>query len=95
MRRLSQPQNQLYEIIDNLLWDEWDPIGINDIAPRDEYQAYTPQLFSSVIKGATSDELTQALYKIESDLMGLPGNFQKCEEIAKKIVEAARRLALA
>ncbi len=27
----------VYKKIDDILWFDWDPIGVNDIAPRDEY----------------------------------------------------------
>lgn len=94
MRRLSESQNQLYEFIDVLLWEEWDPIGVNDIAPRDEYQSYTPQLFSLAIKGATIDEIAHELSRIEWEMMGLAGNNQKCKEIAEKISKEAKRLIL-
>src|SRR4051812_5990463 len=35
--KYEEPTN-LYEAIDLILWNDWDPIGINNIAPRDEYQ---------------------------------------------------------
>jgi hypothetical protein len=35
----------LYKKIDDILWFDWDPIGINDIAPRDEYRGYVSEIF--------------------------------------------------
>jgi hypothetical protein len=37
---------ELFKRIDDILWFDWDPIGINDDAPRDEYESYTPPIFS-------------------------------------------------
>lgn len=91
---LSGQQNQLYEFIDNLLWEEWDPIGISDVAPRDEYQAYTPELFSLAIKGAKIDEIAHNLSRIEWEMMGLASNDEKCKEIAEKIVTATKSLRI-
>lgn len=82
--KFEEPTN-LYEIIDYILWNEWDPIGINDIAPRDEYQSYTPTIFELKNKGADKVLIAKTLYKIETETMGLLGNFEHCEQIADKI----------
>jgi hypothetical protein len=77
----------IFERIDDLLWLEWDPIGVNDIEDaRGEYQSYTPQLFSLKINGAAKETIAKCLYKIETDNMGLLGNIDKCLEIADKIL---------
>jgi hypothetical protein len=94
IRRLNEPQNQLYKFIDILLWEEWDPIGVNDSAPRDEYQSYTAQLFSLAIKGATIDEIAHTLLRIERERIGLEGDDQNCKSVAEKIVLATKGLAL-
>ena len=94
MKRLSGPQNELYDFIDTLLWEEWDPIGVNDAAPRDEYQSYTPQLFSLAIKGATVHEIADRFTYLEQKMMGLESNEQGCKELAEKIVLETKRLGL-
>ena len=38
----------LYRKIDDILWLDWDPIGVNDMAPRDEYQSYVPGILRLV-----------------------------------------------
>ena len=85
--KYEEPTN-LYETIDYILWNEWDPIGINDIAPRDEYQSYTPTIFELKNKGANKELIAKTLYKIETETMGLFGNFEHCELIADKIFNA-------
>lgn len=85
--KYEEPTN-LFETIDFILWNEWDPIGINDIAPRDEYQSYTPTIFELKNKGANKELIAKTLYKIETETMRLFGNFEHCEFIADKIFNA-------
>ena len=74
-----------YQKIDDILWYDWDPIGINDIAPRDEYQSYTPQIFNLLKTEKNREAIVEALSKIETGNMGLAGNMEKCLKIADKI----------
>lgn len=76
----------LYQKIDDILWYDWDPIGINDMAPRDEYQSYTPQIFNLFKQKTGRDTIAKALSKIETDNIGLAGNLENCLKIADKIL---------
>jgi hypothetical protein len=78
---------KLYQEIDEILWNDWDPIGINDIAPRDEYQSYTPIIFTLKRKGANEGEIANKLYQIETETIGVAGNLKHCKEVARKINE--------
>lgn len=77
----------LYQKIDDILWFDWDPIDINYIAPRDEYQSYVPEIFDLVKSKADRQEIAQRLFKLETDNMGLNGTLANCLRIADKIVE--------
>ncbi|TCD10748.1 hypothetical protein EZ449_07615 [Pedobacter frigidisoli] len=81
----EEPTN-LYEAIDLILWKDWDPIGINDIAPRDEYQSYTPTIFKLKTIGADSETIAKALHEIEAVTIGVLGNLDHCRQVADKIV---------
>jgi hypothetical protein len=76
----------IYQQIDDVLWYDWDPIGINDMAPRDEYQSYTPQIFNLVKSDTDRMLIAKTLSKIETYNMGLAGNIEKCLKIADKIL---------
>lgn len=82
----EEPTN-LYEVIDLILWKEWDPIGINNIGSRDEYKSYTSTIFNLKNKGVSKTIIAEVLHKIETETMGLLGNYIHCEEIAAKIIE--------
>ncbi|MGB3181147.1 MAG: hypothetical protein WBB45_07135 [Cyclobacteriaceae bacterium] len=76
----------LYKRIDNILWLDWDPIGVNDYAPRDEYQSYVPQLFRLKKQNAKRDEIAEKLLMLERDVIGKPSNLDNCRRIADKIL---------
>lgn len=45
-KKLTADQLQLYKGIDDILWKDWDPIGVSPHGPRDEYHTYLLQVFS-------------------------------------------------
>ena len=85
---MTKNQVILYKAIDEILWNYWDPIGINDCKEaRDEYYSYIPQFYSLKNLGASEHEITQILFEIETIRMGLTGNIKNCKAVAKKLVE--------
>jgi hypothetical protein len=80
-------EEQLYRSIDQILWGDWDPIGMNDVLPRDEYSSYVPQTATLVIKQRNVHRIAEELYQIETVEMGLPGNFAACIEVAEKLIK--------
>ncbi|MBI3720150.1 MAG: hypothetical protein HY252_16345 [Sphingobacteriales bacterium] len=78
----------LYKKIDDILWFDWDPICINNIAPRDEYQSYVPEIFGLVKAKADRQEIAKRLFKLETDNMGMSGTLENCLTIADKILDA-------
>ncbi len=77
---------EFYKAIDQILWEDWDPIGISDdISARDEYQGYVPNVYKLSLENK-SDELTQYLLYVEQERMGLKGNKEKCIKIVDLII---------
>ena len=84
---MTKEQKHIYQTIDEILWTDWDPIGVNDIEHvRDEYQSYTPQIFSLKIHGANRETIAKKLFELETLNMGLTGNIGHCKEVADKII---------
>jgi len=77
---------KLYQNIDFILWKEWDPIGVSELA-RDEYQTYTAKIFKMKKSERTIKEISEHLYKLETLSMGLNGNKDNCDRVAKMINE--------
>jgi hypothetical protein len=83
--KYEEPTN-LYEAIDLILWKDWDPIGINDIAPRDEYQGYTPTIYRLKTSGADEETIAKTLHEIETETIGVEGSIEHCRRVADKII---------
>ena len=85
-RKLPADQLQLYKGIDDILWKDWDPIGISGPDwPRDEYQAYLPQVFKLELEDAAPSDIAEYLHKIVSERMGLPSCVGNHLAVAEKI----------
>jgi len=82
----SNIKRQMGEI-DEILWNDWDPIGIKAIAPRDEYQSYTPTIFKLKNTGADRETIANTLHEIETVTIGVVGNLERCRQIADKIIK--------
>ena len=65
---LSKEHRMYWNAIDEILWNDWDPIGINDIAPRDEYSSYTPIIYGLTINDANAETIANKLNEIETNL---------------------------
>jgi hypothetical protein len=85
---MASEETKLYKSINEILWNDWDPIGVNDFGDdaRDEYYGYLPQVYQLKINGATKTEIANYLDLVVTDRMGLSSNMEHCLNIAKKIV---------
>jgi len=76
----------LFEQIDQILWNDWDPIGVSDSSEAtDEYRGYVPHLVKLKLEGADVIKIANHLHHVERVNIGLSGNKTRCEEIARKI----------
>jgi len=78
---------ELYKRIDEILWFDWDPIGINENGVRDEYSGYLPGIYKLKVNGASKDEIAKYLDKIVTEKMGMESNIKFSEQIAEKIID--------
>ena len=93
--KLSPKQLELHQGIDEILWNDWDPIGINIISSgRDEYHFYVPVIFEMVIDNASSLELEEYLDDVVKNRMGLRSRKKSNKPIADKIIELKNQLGL-
>ena len=76
----------IYLAIDEILWNDWDPIGVNNLAPRDEYQCYTPEIFRLKMSGAGAEKIAKRLLELEQDTIGTGGGMEHCQRVAEKII---------
>jgi len=84
---MTENEKIIYSRIDELLWSDWDPIGVNNTPEaRDEYQSYISEIFTLKVNDAGRDKIAMCLYNFETINMGLGGNIIYCQEIADKIL---------
>ena len=93
--KLNPKEIELYRFIDEILINEWDPIGVSDIPEaRDEYYAFIPQVFEKVINGESVQSIAKLLRNLETEELALLGANTDCKKIAEKIIEEKQRLGL-
>lgn len=62
-KRLPPDQLALYKRIDEILWLDWDPIGVSDTPEaRVEYLNYLPGVFSLALGRCDVDEIADRLH---------------------------------
>jgi len=94
---MNEKHKLLYKEIDKILWEDWDPIGVNNIDSvgiRDEYASYLNKVFSMVINNKSSfAEISNYLCMVESDKIGLiPPDRKKANDVAAKILVAFKKI---
>ena len=83
---MSPEHIKLWKAIDKILWEDWDPIGINDNhEARNEYYGYALQIFKLKIEGANSETIANRLNKYVTMDIGLNPDTEHCIKIAKII----------
>jgi hypothetical protein len=91
--KTKEKESALYKRIDEIVWHEWDPIGVNDSeVSRDEYYSYLPSLYKKLIEDADVKGITNYLNHIETVNIGLSGNPQKNISIAEMLINARNSL---
>ena len=94
-KKLDPNQAELFTRIDEVLFYKWDPIGISDSDwARDEYQSYTPQVFSLVLKNEIPEPIANYLTLITTERMGLSEAKSHDKEIAQLLIEIKEGLNL-
>jgi hypothetical protein len=76
-----------HEGIRQILLKEWDPIGVADVPEaQDEYDSYVGKIYGMLIRHEPRPRLVDHLWWIETDYMGLSGNWQHTEAIADQLL---------
>ena len=60
------------ENLKRLLWEEWDPIGVNDMPDAEgEYDSYALQVFQMLNQGKNKADMLAYLEWVETEYIGL------------------------
>ncbi len=82
-----EEEKATWKLVDKILWYDWDPLGVNDVAPRNEYSNYVHVIVELLMDRRPEKEIAERLYKIATVTMGLVGDRDHCYEIARKLIE--------
>ena len=75
---------KLNESVKRILWENWDPIGVNDIPEAiGEYDSYAPSVTTLLLNGADVRKIRNHLHSIETTPMGMNGDLARCEDAAQ------------
>jgi hypothetical protein len=65
---------QLIDALNTVLFEEWDPIGLNaagDGWPRDEYETYVPHIVTLLTSSSSDADIAAHLADLESQEIGV------------------------
>jgi hypothetical protein len=78
---------RLYQdAVRKILLHEWDPIGIGELGPQDEYDTYVDQVCAKLMHRAGRDELATYLWRAESEDMGMPGTREHIDNVVSHLL---------
>lgn len=90
MTNLKNVQNIFYAKVSQILWEKWDPIGVNDGNNDwdDEYESYVPHICRLAVEGNDAFRIAGSLTSAVEQNMGLRGDREHDYRIAELIVKA-------
>jgi len=77
---------EIQDEISRILYEDWDPLGLSGIAPRDEYDSYIGGVYSLLAAGASCERVAEHLAELER------GPFGYAEATAARNMAAAKKL---
>ena len=83
--------------VNEVLYNEWAPIGFVGGLPKDEYESYAMHVISLLSSGATEAELASYLALTGESILGTPIAVESVQGVARRLIEFredARAIAL-
>ncbi len=90
MSKLNKEEKAFYKEVSKILWEKWDPIGVNDGDNEwdDEYDSYVPHIFRLAIEGNDATRIASSLSASAETNMGLSAAREHDLKVAQIIVKA-------
>jgi hypothetical protein len=84
---------EIQESIREVLYHDWNPIGFDELLPKDEYDSYVAPVYRILAGSRSEQELIELLFGIERDIIGLPCQSpEQLRPVARKLLELDVRL---
>jgi hypothetical protein len=61
---------KIQDKISRILYEDWDPLGLKDVAPSDEYDSYVGGVYRLLASGASCEQLAEHLAELERGAFG-------------------------
>ena len=92
--KLSANEKQLFTEIKKILWEKWDPIGVNDGDNEwnDEYDSYAPHVFMLAIEGKNAIRVASSLTSSIEENMGMSANKEHDLRVAREIIKVKEEI---
>jgi len=78
---------EIQESIRHILFYDWDPIGVNDLAPDDEYNSYVGGIYRLLASSASEYQIIEHLHRLEITKMEVSSNRKKLKDVAEKLMK--------
>ena len=92
--KLNTKEKQLFNEVKKILWEKWDPIGVNDGENEwdDEYDSYAPHIFRLAVEGKDAIRIAGSLSSSIEQNMGLSANKEHDLNVAKAIIKVKEEI---
>ena len=79
---------EIQDSIGQILYREWDPIGVSGSAPEDEYDSYIAPIYRILAGSRSEQELIELLFRIERESIGLSSTSpERLRPVARRLLE--------
>jgi hypothetical protein len=84
----------IQDAIRKVLRRDWDPIGLGDALPEDEYDAYIAPVYRILSGNRSEPDLVECLSRMEADVIGAPReSTERLQSIARTLLAIDVRLS--
>ena len=67
----AERAQKIMKQIHDVLWNDWDPIGMHDYGPDDEYDSYIGGIYRLLADASDEEKLLDHLHQLETNAMSL------------------------
>src|SRR3954465_10335017 len=81
----------IQDSIRQILYHDWDPIGVSGSAPEDEYDSYIAPVYRILSSSRSEQELVEYLFRTARDTIGVAcetaEHMEQMRPVARKLLE--------
>ncbi len=79
---------KIQDSIRQVLRRDWNPIGVGDEWPEDEYDSYIAPVYRILAGSRSEQEMIECLFMVERDIFGSPcASAEQLRPVARRLLE--------